>query len=463
MPRKKIENDQSKIDNLCEALKNTESSDKIWKLRSQKSCPLIEDIDGDPENKQVTFFYHDESKKCKNVEIRSQAGYLPTLIERFGKGILPDPKTQKPPKLPMKQVPNSDVWTLTVKLPNTFCAPYYFEVQTENGVKDDTDPLNPQRSYQSANDKHPTPFLDLSPPDVKSQKTMNMNDIKKAGRLERWSVSDEGVLTKRSDVYTPEKNERMFTVHFPNPKQHNPKTTYPMRLFLDGKWYLEEAEVPAMLDDEPTINIMLEPKAIESNVDVDREQEYRPENNGKDFAKFLAKIFVPKVQEKFNNISKEARDITICGGSLGGFAATYTGLKYPEVFGNVLAQSAALWLFWPEKEQERLPQECLAQMLLEEKLDLKQLQKSCFHLESSQLDHPSIRSSNSHFDSFMNKKIPWSLTNTGYSAHHFVSWEKFLPNANCALQEMRICDNKKLEQKEHLGDETKIPINAPEF
>jgi enterochelin esterase family protein len=68
------------------------------------------------------------------------------------------------------------------------------------------------------------------------------------------------------------------------------------------------------------------------------------------FADFLAQELIPWLRQGYN-VTHES-DHTIIGGlSAGGLAAAYTGLRYPNIFGKVLVQSAALW--WrPENEIE---------------------------------------------------------------------------------------------------------------
>ena len=51
---------------------------------------------------------------------------------------------------------------------------------------------------------------------------------------------------------------------------------------------------------------------------------------------------LPEIANKFFPLSKERKNITIAGISMGGFGAIHSGLAHPEVFGNIISYSAAL-------------------------------------------------------------------------------------------------------------------------
>ena len=113
---------------------------------------------------------------------------------------------------------------------------------------------------------------------------------------------------------------------------------YPLIVQLDGHAY-RELITPAILDEmiaqgkiPPTVVVFLSPLK-------NRMEEYACDDY---FTEFLAKEFVPALRTRFH-CSQEARDIFITGSSMGGLASLYAGLKHPEVFGNVVSQSGALW------------------------------------------------------------------------------------------------------------------------
>jgi enterochelin esterase-like enzyme len=68
------------------------------------------------------------------------------------------------------------------------------------------------------------------------------------------------------------------------------------------------------------------------------------------FAEFLAHELLPWIRQQYQVSLHPSR--TVVGGmSYGGLAAAYAGLRYPELFGNILSQSGSFnWK--PEAEQD---------------------------------------------------------------------------------------------------------------
>lgn len=518
MPIREQTIDQSKLGRLCDALREIDYPvSKILYLKEHDG-PLVEDIEGKPESKCVTFLYYDERNECKDVVMYSRVGFA-SIFE----GQVIRPKSSKSPtggglpKFVMKPiVDGSNIWAVTVELPVDSCFSYCFGVQPKMGLeKKESDSLNPQ-IFSSPSSALVWSVFDLSPSGIKLQERMKA--IEDDHRLIRGSVSDLHVPSQAG--------ERKLIVHLPQGYNEpaNQDTKYPMRLFLDGGWYLNDIEVPAILDDEHTINIMLEPKEVTGlGAMKDREVEYLPHRcdllvlrdvaalaeppitsnaacvrvgeklfyvnkcggyqntelklssealaqfdkeiagdlpfgvprsltdeelkrieeitggelariakttdstcpyvgNIEAFAKFLSKEFMDGVREKFR-VSNRPSDITICGSSLGGFAATYIGLNYPQVFGNVLTQSAALWV-----GGDLLPQ------LGAGKFNIAQLQKSCFYFEASKSDAPGISRTNPEFKAeLLARGIPSGFVERN-GEHSGVTWAKTLPEAVAAIQ-----------------------------
>lgn len=428
------------LDKLCTELSKTNPGE-AYALRRQGGGPLVEESDNhDSQFKKVTFYYYDEKEEGNPVYLQSQIGFLPKLKERFG-----TPK-EFPPLLPMQKMDGSNIWAVTVEIPIELCTEYSFAtVKVAGEIEWRFDPLNPKLFSGFPNDPNPNSVFDLSPlPKIELQK---MAKIKKEGRLKKFSIDAEGNIVERADNYYPKNNERIFTVHFP---ENCDKTDLSMRLFLDGRWYLESLEVPTMFDDDKnTINIMLEPKPTVSTeeeaeiyfntrtekgsrpkdpAEKDREQEYKPENMHA-FTKFLKEVFVPYVQKKFN-ISTEPSKNIICGSSLSGFAAAYVGLHCPEKFGNVLTQSATL--------ADIDGNDLLLSELNSQTLPIQHLKQSCFHLEAG-----SLESNKWHLDP--GRRLKNALREQGIqcefierkAGHLPTGWSRHLPDAVTKLRSMR--------------------------
>jgi enterochelin esterase-like enzyme len=60
------------------------------------------------------------------------------------------------------------------------------------------------------------------------------------------------------------------------------------------------------------------------------------------FADFIGKELIPWVRANYN-ITHDPAQTVVGGFSAGGLAACYMALRYPNIFGNVLSQSGAVW------------------------------------------------------------------------------------------------------------------------
>ncbi|HAE37019.1 MAG TPA: esterase [Candidatus Riflebacteria bacterium] len=82
---------------------------------------------------------------------------------------------------------------------------------------------------------------------------------------------------------------------------------------------------------------------------ADRMSEYTPfvdpkhnGGNGEKYVKFVIEEVKPLIDEQFRTLPE--RDSTFIGGSsLGGLISLYAGVRYPQVFGGIIAMSPSIW------------------------------------------------------------------------------------------------------------------------
>jgi enterochelin esterase-like enzyme len=140
-------------------------------------------------------------------------------------------------------------------------------------------------------------------------------------------------------------NERRVSVYTP-PGYRADGAAYDLLILFDGWLYAHALRAPVTLDNligagklPPLVAIMLDSSS--------RMQEllcYPP------FADFLAHDLLPWAQQQFHVTSNQLHR-TVGGLSAGGVAAAYVGMRYPHLFGNVLAQSGAFWWRPPDEEE----------------------------------------------------------------------------------------------------------------
>jgi enterochelin esterase family protein len=146
-----------------------------------------------------------------------------------------------------------------------------------------------------------------------------------AGRVE-WK-------TLKSDIL---KNERKIGVYTP-PGYQTAGQAYGLLLAFDGEAYTTRVPTPVILDNllarellPPLVAVFI------GNAKPSRRNEELSCNVA--FADFLAKELVPWVRHNYR-VTTDPKQTIIAGSSLGGLAASFTALRHPAIFGNVLSQS----------------------------------------------------------------------------------------------------------------------------
>jgi enterochelin esterase family protein len=148
-----------------------------------------------------------------------------------------------------------------------------------------------------------------------------------AGRVEARTIQDTVYgIARRVWVYTPS----AYSASGP---------AYPVAFFFDGDDYLRDLQLPATLDRliaEKRIPPMV---AVLVDNSVDRLGDLA---NHARFARFMGDELVPWARTGWH-ISADPHRTIVAGYSAGGLGACYAALRRPEIFGNVLSQSGAVW------------------------------------------------------------------------------------------------------------------------
>jgi enterochelin esterase family protein len=136
------------------------------------------------------------------------------------------------------------------------------------------------------------------------------------------------------------KNEHGLSVYTP-PGYKASGDPYALLVVFDEDAYLDRVPTPVILDNliaaskiPATVAVLIANPSLES-----RNKELPP---NPDFADFLAEELVPWIRAHYN-VTRDSRLTVVGGSSYGGIAATFAGLRHPEVFGNVLCQSGSFW------------------------------------------------------------------------------------------------------------------------
>jgi enterochelin esterase family protein len=303
----------------------------FWKQVTAEGTPLVESIEKDPQHQLVTFLWRGTSD-TRNV--------FPNGSFKVG--------GRYPLDYVFHQIPLTDVWYLTVRLPTGARFTYGLSVndplvfngfQPERFATTQVDPLNPHR-WGCA-------------PDATRYDCQSMAEIKGAVP-QPWIVKNSnvaaGTIEKQKIHSELLKNDHNLSIYLPAGYKAN-ATPYDLVVIFDESAYLTKVPTPVILDNliaaskiPPTVAVLIANPSQES-----RNEELTP--NPK-FADFLAKELVPWIHAHYN-VTGDPGKTVVAGSSLGGLAAAYVGYRHPEVFTNVLCQSGSFW--WAPDHSGAIP------------------------------------------------------------------------------------------------------------
>ncbi len=222
-----------------------------------------------------------------------------------------------PTAQPFQRLAATDLWYLTVDLPENSRVEYKIEVRSNGKADWILDPLNPLLAHD--------PF--------------GANSVCQASGYERpaWTLPDaetrSGRLetaTLKSKVFGP----RQLEIYVPGRFRGSRK--YPLLLVHDGPDYVRYAQLKVVLDNlihrleiAPLIVALLQPGK--------RLREYA---GHPDHSRFLVDEVVPFLEREFPLIP-EASSRGLMGASLGAVAALHTAWSHPGLFGRLLLQSGS--------------------------------------------------------------------------------------------------------------------------
>jgi enterochelin esterase family protein len=239
----------------------------------------------------------------------------------------------------MHQIPDSDVWYLTLKLPSG--ARFTYQLSPNDPMTSDG-----PRAAQRAATRQADP-LSLHPDSACSPNTSKFNCQSVAelpgAAPQPWRLAKPGIAEGRVEKQTIksaiQKIDRSFSVYTPaNYKADGPANA--LLIFFDGEDLSDDQYPVTTLNNliaaskiPPTVAVFVENVSRRRLVDLVANPE---------FADSMATELVPWVRSHYN-VTKDPKQTVVTGYSAGGLAAAYVALRRSEVFGNVLSESGAFW------------------------------------------------------------------------------------------------------------------------
>jgi enterochelin esterase family protein len=311
-----------------------ESTAAFWDEVKKKGAPLIEPLQNDDKNMLVTFLWKG-TPDTQNVFV------------------LWFPFTEGPDDYHMTRLDETDVWYKTLKVdkrkrfiyrlasnvPRPHGAPEgpSDDVFAMTRAAEQPDSLNPKRWGVDPED--------INPPQYQGYSVIEMPEAP----MQPWLAPRQGVPTGSIEKHQFKsallKNEREIAVYLP-PGYSKSAKPYGLVVLFDEHAYLGDKKY-GILVPTPTIldNLISEnriPPLIAILVDNAPGARSRELPCNPNFADFLNFELVPWARRVYN-VTVDPHQTVVGGSSLGGLAATYTGVRHPETFGNILSQSGSYW------------------------------------------------------------------------------------------------------------------------
>ena len=295
-----------------------------WARLASEPLPLVEPIPGDEQSLRVTFVWRPRRR------LTAPSLYCPVANPLAG-------------ETELESLPGTGVWYRSLVLPRATRAIYAFSARPTPQADETEDWVAYFRSI-GADPHNPTRLTMFKDPDDPNDVGVDVSEIALPGappqpwtqirEPSRWKVASERFASERLGgarrvwVFTPPD----FTPH---------SVQYNLLLGLDGLAYQSIVPTPKIVEYlraagrlGPSVVVLVESGAGAR----ERDLAHNPE-----FAQFLAEELIPRLQQRYH-LSLRALQTVLFGSSLGGLAAAFAAYRYPEVFGNVLAQSGAfLW------------------------------------------------------------------------------------------------------------------------
>jgi enterochelin esterase-like enzyme len=217
---------------------------------------------------------------------------------------------------PLERLEGTDLWALTMELPNRSRFEYKFEV-VDKGVRQlVVDELNGVLAHDPFGANSVCQGFGYERPDW----TIHDPDSR-AGTLDHFKIPSAAFGDRREiQVYIP--------------ARYRKTRSYPLLIVHDGLDYLRFAEINTVLDNL-IHRLEIPPMVVALTQSPDRMSEYTASEAHADF---LGEDLLPFMQERFPLVNDSAMS-GLLGASLGAVAAFHAAARYPDRFGRLLLQS----------------------------------------------------------------------------------------------------------------------------
>lgn len=165
--------------------------------------------------------------------------------------------------------------------------------------------------------------------------------LRDRGRLIQDKVQFSDTCLRDVPGYSEPELTRKYWIYLPPDYDQSSAAAYPLILFLDGSSYLDYIPAHCILEKMISDEVILPCVAVFFN-SPDGPQRSVEYNCNAQFTEFLVQDFMQILRVKHQlNITAAPNQSTVIGASYEGLAAFYLGLRRPDIFGHIIAQSPA--------------------------------------------------------------------------------------------------------------------------
>lgn len=295
----------------------------FWEKISKTGTPLVESIEGDNLHRLVTFIWRSNDDLLKTVVVLSYLGGADFANNQ------------------MTRLQGADVWHKTYVVRKDLRITYTLAPNDSLVALDEEQDINKRKQNWRLDPLNHKQFIIPKDDEVPGDQEFaaSVCELPDAP-VQPWIVKRPNISKGKIEMHRFKSgflgNERRIWIYTP-PGYTYAREPYDLLVAFEGKMYLDVIPISDILDNLladglifPTVAVICDTVSAEA-----RNQElhcYSP------FADFLACELVPWLRDHYHVTVDPAR-VMIVGSSAGGLAASFTGLFYPEVFGNVLSQS----------------------------------------------------------------------------------------------------------------------------
>jgi enterochelin esterase-like enzyme len=300
----------------------------FWERLASEGTPLVEPLD--EHYCFVTLLWRD-SKVHEASELTCALG-----------GILNSRKLAPA----LFHLEHSDLWYRTFQLQRNVRATYHFFVNGEAV----SDPLS-QHVFT----------VPADPVSVFGDKEMELAIVELPDAApERWdtllSGAPRGNVSSQLMSSSIVGHDYRLSVYTP-PEYHTGDTAYPLLLLYDEWTHTQVIPVPAILDTMIAAG-KIPPLVAVLFGHIERKDRMREMALYEPFFAVLTQELLPWVHQHYA-VTRDASQTTIAGASMGGIAAMYSGLRYPEYFGKIYSHIGSFYIAIKERRVYQYLEEML--------------------------------------------------------------------------------------------------------